>query len=508
MTRRLCLLTVLLLFSLQAWSKPLQWRFGPSVLRFSGSYRLMYLGVSGITLLDPKLHPYNLPREDAALHRVNLQLGLKRFFGKKTSPLSVFAVKINLDLLDGPLNTPASDRRVLHMSWDNRDSNYGLSFGSWGLNEAYVMVAGMRAAVIMGRVQPDLGMGILTSKRKEPFFGYSKFGDRSDRAAFKLFMGDWADMASPRQLFIGGGVDRIGRDLLADSSRGDVAYQAFGVIGLANRYMGGEAAYIYRWQHDKDHNSVRVSILDFTMHGHVKWKDGFFKAQGEYVWVRGHSDIGLMAAQQGGYKVKTQGLAALAEVHQNMFGFRVESGLAQGDSDPYDDTFGAFTFNPEHQVGLVAFPEVIKDLTAAGANNMTDPTYLARAPSGINGLPSNGGVKDAIYLYPGIIVKPWSALEFRTAVLFAWADKPLYDIYVTDLNGGVLKSPLGGDAGNYIGTEYDIGLFSNVHFAKGGPYLRAFVQFGIFFPGSALNLKYNSVPGTVQLVTTGAQFRW
>lgn len=507
MIRRLFLFG-LLLFTLSASARPLQWKLGKSIFRFSGNYRLMYLGVSEIPLLNPQLQFYNLPWENAALHRATLGLSLMRIFGKKTSPLSLFKVVLNVDLLDGPLNSPSSARHVLGMSWDARDSNYGLSFSSWGLNEAYVMVAGMRAAIVMGRMEPDFGMGILTSKRKEPFFGYSKFGDRTDRAAFKLFMGDWVGMAGPRQFFIGGGVDRVARDLLADTKRDDTAYQAFGVLGLANRYMGGEAAYIYRWQHNSDNDYIRVNILDFTIHGHVKWKDGSFKAKGEYVWVRGHSDIGRMPANSGGYKVDTQGVAALAEIQQNMFGFRVETGLAQGDANPYDKTFGAFTFNPEHQVGLIAFSEMLKDLTASGTYNMRDPTYIAKAPSGFEGLPSNGGVRDAIYLYPGISLKPWSFLELRTAVLFAWADKPMYDLYATDLSGGQLKSPLGGDAGNYIGTEYDLGLFSKIDLAKGGPNLRLFAQFGIFFPGSAFNLKYSSVPKSVKLVTTGLNFSW
>lgn len=507
MIRRLCILS-LLLFTLSAFAGPLQWNLGTGVLKFSGNYRLLYLGVSEIPLLNPELHPYLLPGESTALHRATLALTLKRFFGKKTSPLSVFEVFFNADLLDGPLNSPSPARHVLGLSWDSRDSNYGLSFSSWGLNDAYVMVAGRRAAIVMGRMDPNFGMGIVNSKRKEPFFGYSKFGDRMDRAAFKLFMGDWVGLASPRQFFIGGGFDRVNRDVFANPKKGDTAYQAFGVLGLANRYIGGEAAYIYRWQYNKAGDYTRINILDFTMHGQVKWKGGSFKAQGEYVWVRGHSDVGRMATNPGGYKVDTQGAAALAEVHQDMFGFRVETGLAQGDSNPYDKTFGAFTFNPEHQVGLIAFSEMIKDLTAAGAYNMTDPSLLAKAPSGFKSLTSNGGVSDAIYLYPGISLKPWSFLEFRTAVLFAWADKPMYDLYATDLSGGQLKSPLGGDAGNYIGTEYDLGLFSDVELAKGGPRLRLFAQFGIFFPGSAFNIKYNSVPSSVNLVTTGFTFSW
>jgi len=506
--RKLCVLTLFLVMTVGATAKPLQWKVGASIFKISVDYRLMYLGVSEITLLNPKLQAYNLPWEHEAMHRATLGFTLTRFFGKKTSPLSLFRVFLNLDLLNGPLNSPPSARHVLVLSRDPRDSNYGLSFSSWGLNEAYIMVAGMRAAIVMGRMQPDFGMGILTSKRKDPFFGYSGTGDRTDRAAVKLFMGDWVKLHSPRQFFIGGGVDKVSRDLLANTNVDDIAYQAFGVIGLSNQHMGGEAAYIYRWQHNADGDYIRLNILDFTMHGHVKWKGGEFKAKGEYVWVRGHNDIGRMTANSGGYKVDTQGLAAQVEVRQNMFGFRVETGLAQGDSNPYDNTFGAFTFNTEHKVGLVAFSEMIKDLTAASAYNMTDPTFLAQAPSGYKGLPSNGGVSNAIYLYPGVSLKPWSFLEFRTAVLFAWADKPMYDLYATDLSGGQLKSPLGGTAGKYIGTEYDLGLFSNFELAKGGPRLRVFAQFGIFFPGSAFNMAYNSLPDSVKLVNTGLNFSW
>jgi hypothetical protein len=139
---------------------------------------------------------------------------------------------------------------------------------------------------------------------------------------------------------------------------------------------------------------------------------------------------------------------------------------------------------------------------------MTNPTYMGSPPPGYTALPSNGGVRNAVYLYPGITITPWEFLDFRTAVLAAWTDQDLVDPYATALNGDVAVSPLGGKTGGYLGTEYDLGMFSRFEFSKGGPVLKAFIQFGIFFPGSAFKNRGGGTFESVKLVNTGLQFQW
>ena len=484
------------------------WHWGKkTILNVDGYYRLMYLGVSPIPVMQPDLSVTEMGWENDAIHKFNTDITLVRSIARPTAPFSQLIVKFNADLVDGPVNTPVADRRLTQYQTDTRDSNYGLSFSSLSLNDVYLMVAGLRGAFVIGRLEPDWGMGILASTGRIPFIGYSEFGDRSDRIGIKLFLGDLIGNYKPQNAFIGAGIDRIENDLLADVARGDSAYQAFFALGGGDKNLSISGLYIYRWQRDRFDDPTRLHIFDIYMQSNASWHGGSLKAEAEYVFVRGHTDVGKSPAQMDGYNVKTSAIAARLVITQNIFTFRIESGRAEGDANPYDSTYHAFTFNPEHRVGLVLFPEYLSTMSAVSAYNMVHSPYLSRPPRGYEVIPTNGGVSNAIYLYPGLKINAGKYLDFRTAALFAWADQRVVDPYVTELSGGRPRNFLGGSKGDYLGTEIDTGFYSNVDFDHGMS-LRSFVQLGILFPGDALKGRMKAGTSIAQVVNIGTVFNW
>ena len=97
----------------------------------------------------------------------------------------------------------------------------------------------------------------------------------------------------------------------------------------------------------------------------------------------------------------------------------VEGGYASGDANPYDGTIKRFTFDPNHQVGLLMFPYVLHFHTARGATNAQDPGLLARPLPGSRFLASKGGVFGASYLNPVVVFRPRGDLDLKAGAVIA-----------------------------------------------------------------------------------------
>lgn len=116
--------------------------------------------------------------------------------------------------------------------------------------------------------------------------------------------------------------------------------------------------------------------------------------------------------------------------------FTFEMGWASGDEDPLDETFTNRPLHPDYNVGLLLYEEV---LSRASAIQWTESA---------DGLWSNGGVYNSIYVFPNIrreLLPGWNA---KAGVLLAKPHKP---------DGAVIKTDEDADA-FLLGWEADAGL--------------------------------------------------
>lgn len=106
------------------------------------------------------------------------------------------------------------------------------------------------------------------------------------------------------------------------------------------------------------------------------------------------------------------GYASELGYHRPGWKVLMEHGYASGDDIPTDDNFTGRPLNPDHNVGLLLYEEVLSRVTAA--NWTTDA----------RGLWSKGGVYNSRYIFPTAHVYPLDNWEVLAGFLTAWPDKP------------------------------------------------------------------------------------
>jgi hypothetical protein len=91
---------------------------------------------------------------------------------------------------------------------------------------------------------------------------------------------------------------------------------------------------------------------------------------------------------------------------------RLETGFASGDDDPSDQKFTGRPGNPDYNVGLIIYEEVLSRTTAQ------------RWSQAARGLWSNGGVYNSRYLHPVIHYSPLNNWDLYGGAVLVWPHKP------------------------------------------------------------------------------------
>ncbi|GAC1595041.1 MAG: hypothetical protein NVS3B20_19190 [Polyangiales bacterium] len=165
---------------------------------------------------------------------------------------------------------------------------------------------------------------------------------------------------------------------------------------------------------------------------------------------------------------------------------QLEGGYASGDSDPNSDTIKRFTFDPNHQVGLVMVPFILNFETARSATNASDPGLAARPAPGAQFLPSRGGVFGAQYLNPAVLYRPLPQFDLKFGALIAVAAGDVVDPYRLAFEGNA-RNYRGGDAhARDLGLELDVGAEYRIPLPPTAT-LQLGGQAGVLFPGHAFD---------------------
>jgi hypothetical protein len=162
----------------------------------------------------------------------------------------------------------------------------------------------------------------------------------------------------------------------------------------------------------------------------------------------------------------------------------LEWGWAQGDADPNDGVNHRFRFDPNHNVGLLMFDEVLAWKTARAASIAQDPNLSARPAPGVDLLPSNGAIFGATYLNPTILFRPVKPLDLKLGAVIAQTTADFVDP-VRVSTGGEFVNYDGGDPRSHdLGIEIDGGIEYRLALDYGMT-LEMGVQGGVLFPGNA-----------------------
>lgn len=195
---------------------------------------------------------------------------------------------------------------------------------------------------------------------------------------------------------------------------------------------------------------------------------------------------------------RTRALTVFPKRYGDM-AFEVEWGYASGDANPYDGTTHRFTFDPNHNVGLVLFDHTLAWKTARSATIAQDPRIVNRPPPGLDRLPSNGGVFGATYVNPRAVVRPKEWIDLKLGFVFAQSTTDVVDPYQAGALGSIRNYDGGDSHSRDLGIEIDTGFDLRIPLDERVK-LEVGAEGGILFPGHAFDDAIGRGPGTQYLL--------
>ena len=396
------------------------------------------------------------------------------------------------------------------LGWQGRSNRDGVHADGFDFRYLFVKLRLPFGIFELGQMPADWGMGMLINAGNQelaPDFGDQRFGDIVDRVllAIRPFasLGPRSDLAQHVALAVAADLvyrDRYASLVNANSTNGlswgDVAAQI--VLALVYDPSADTRAGLYvarRWQ---DYAAGGGSLHAWFVDLHART---LFPAESLGATISLEAEGGailgstthapnLNAVQT---RVRQYGAAGRALIARGSLEGEMEAGYASGDSNPFDDVSTTFQFNRDFKVGLVLFDELLLFQTQNSARRLADPNLQARPPPGIDLLPTEGAVANAIYLKPTLRWRPsllGGHLRLVGSVLFAWAAQPYVDPYGTFV-GTKPVNPFGAPPGRYYGTEIDGALSWRVRLSGDVGYELG-AQAGRLFPGDAFLMSDGS----------------
>ena len=356
----------------------------------------------------------------------------------------------------------------------------------------------------LGQQPSHWGMGIVANDGNHPsLFGDYERGSISERLLFatKPFGRDSA-------LTVAAAGDLIFRDNSADLSEDEFAWQAVLAATVADKLGNSIGFYgVYRDQSRdakylpgdaEESESLRVWVLDSSgkFNAKIPGTPGHVFGEYEVAYIFGNTNLVRnrnQTRQNEREQVRQLGAATRLGIvttqgeGKNRWGdfvASIEWGWASGDADPNDGTTKRFRFDPNHNVGLILFDEVLAWKTARAATAASDPALSQRPSPGVELLPSNGGIFGATYINPTILVRPVRKLDLKFGAVIAQSTADFVDAVELG-TGGTFENFDGGDPRSHdLGIELDAG-FEYRQPLDYNMTLQLGAQGGIFFPGNA-----------------------
>jgi len=243
----------------------------------------------------------------------------------------------------------------------------------------------------IGRMPLEWGSGILFNAGTDPD---DRYGDSVDRVQFTGRFG---------AIYVVGAWDLLHEGL--PNAQDDmqaanlvVAYRTENIaVGLLNRVQ---------FQPDPNYRSYTGDLWG-------KAQLGPMQVEGEVAMVLGSGDLGNGADDVSVSAFGTM-LSFQGDVGDVTLG--AELGWASGDEDPDDGELHTFTFDRDHDVGLLLFEQPMPTFEAAVANTTNNGRDLS-------GVLTGNAVRNAQYMKPSLGYTPLEGVDTTASVLLARAAK-------------------------------------------------------------------------------------
>jgi hypothetical protein len=468
-------------------------------VRVDGSYR-MRLDFNSDYLLDPSTR---LGQKTYAEHRLRLT--------PKIVEEGQIEIQGSFDVLSGLFAGDLAPS-FQELGYTERSQRNGTRAQGFDFRHLFAKLRMPIGIFEIGQMPSDWGMGVLTSggnQEEGPDFGDIRFGDIVDRVLFATrplrFLGPRSHLARSVAVALAG--DLIYRDRYAQLvtsngtgglTWGDTAWQVLAALVYDPSPDSRAGLYVTRRIQSYAANGGDLHVWTFDFHARTLFPLGSFggilslEAEGVEVW--GGTSHGANLNSFATAKVAQQGAAARALVSRGPFEAEIEGGYASGDANPFDGSSTGFQFNRDYKVGMVLFDEVLLFQSQNAARRIADPQLAGRPPVGIDLLPTEGAVTNALYLKPTLrYTPPVLGSKFRLvgSVLFARAAELPTDPYQSIVSAAQLNV-FGAAPGRDYGVEIDgaVGYRTRL----GDPFgLEIGLQAGHLFPGNAFRRPDGSV---------------
>jgi hypothetical protein len=204
--------------------------------------------------------------------------------------------------------------------------------------------------------------------------------------------------------------------------------------------------------------------------------------------------------------VRSGGAALVGGIETRRIRGEVELGWASGDANSLDDEQNRFVMDPDHNVGLVLFDEVLAWQSARAATLAQDPALVGYDARGARLLPTNGGVAGAMYVNPRAILRPVPWGDLRLGAVFARSTTDVVDPFLQKKLGGPVNSQGGDSTRRNLGVEIDLGF--EVKWVQEWTTIHGGVQAGMLFPGGAFDDEEGKAMDEVGLVSLRLGLTW
>jgi hypothetical protein len=214
----------------------------------------------------------------------------------------------------------------------------------------------------------------------------------------------------------------------------------------------------------------------------------------EVAYIGGNATLGATATfpvQQ----VRQLGVLTRNSLDLGGFGFALDGAFASGDGNPDDATQNGFKADPNADMGLLLFRQVIAAQTARGSAMAGDPTLVGVPAPGVERLPTRGSFTNTVSVFPRAFVRPVDGLEVYGGVLLAWSATPVFDAFNTRISGGTPRNAVNGTPSGMLGVEVDLGARFRMLF--NGTEVMIGAEGGVLVPGGQFATADGKAPSSI-----------
>lgn len=363
--------------------------------------------------------------------------------------------------------------------------------GNLWLRKGYLEATTLAGRLSAGRMTSTWGLGILAQAGDDDAlqFGFRRAGNLVNRVQYAFLpaglVQKTTDLSQIFPLIAVVAYDQVVRDDLV-LYPGDTARNAVGALLYRGKDLQAGIYGVMRDQTDNAGLTLQANIVDGFFSYHSDCDLGTLGIAAEGVMVKGTTTWLRTPSQPDSLNVLQYGGVARLEMKNPWLQARLETGLASGDSAPFDNTIRNFKFTSDYRIGLVLFPQVMRIQAEQTRRNLSDPRLVGQGPAGAERILTDGSVSQAMYIAPIVRATPHPRWAFLAGGVLAHAPVDVAEPYQTYMAGGVATGSRGSRNKRDLGIEFDGAVeFNYPLFDEFSAIAR--VDGGVWLPGGAFD---------------------